>query len=212
MDIFLIMQNFRNVPIFSHPICSLFLILQMVNNFTISKKGTNILYETCFNIFQLLKNQPHVIDLHLLIVKSLFCNIPVRKIFLGGVNFEAESTFHICQISPGIIPHFCFQYSNDVIIDHKLIQVGAELERIAIFKSGIHRGSYCFHYCFLIVMLVHQVVANVLFFFFTELPNEFTHRIMGLCLHRLHDFVNNFLKLVRPNASSLILQLKTKDI
>jgi hypothetical protein len=40
--------------------------------------------------------------------------------------------------------------------------MGAELERIAVLKSGIHRGSYLFHDCFLVVMYVHQVVANVL--------------------------------------------------
>ncbi len=39
-------------------------------------------------------------------------------------------------------------------------------------------------------MLVHQVVANVLFLSFAELPNELTHRIMGSCLHRPHDFVS----------------------
>jgi hypothetical protein len=82
--------------------------------------------------------------------------------------------------------------------------MGAELERIAIFKSGIHSGNYLFHYCFLVVMLVHQVVANVLFLFFAELPSRafIDHMILSTM----------FIKRVRPNASSHILQLKTKDI
>jgi hypothetical protein len=69
--------------------------------------------------------------------------------------------------------------------------MGTELDIIAFLKSGIHGSSYLVLNCFLIVMLVHQVVANVLLLFFVELPNELTHRIMGSCLHRPHDFVKN---------------------
>jgi hypothetical protein len=151
-----------------------------------------------------------MIDLHVLIVQSLFCYIPVRKIFLGSVSFETESTFHFCKISPGTIPHFGFQYSNDVIINHELIQVCAELERLAIFKSGIHRGSYLFHYCFLFVMLVHNVVANVLFLFFTELSNELTHRILGSCHHRPHDFVNNVSQMCQAKCFFTYLAAENK--